>query len=73
MGTVLKKGTTIVSQQNIRKQSGQPKISFEGGVEAGVGGGGVKALEEYFSFIERIIHQWWAKTGEPREKTPDHP
>ena len=27
----------------------------------------------YFTYIEPIIHQRWVKTGELREKPPDHP
>ena len=29
-------------------------------------------FQEYFTYIEPIIHQRWAKTGEPGEKPPDH-
>ena len=29
-------------------------------------------FHEYFTYIESIVHQRWAKTGEPREKPPDH-
>ena len=28
-------------------------------------------FQEYFTYIELIFHQRWAKTGEPREKPPD--
>ena len=33
----------------------------------------LRPFQEYFTYIERIVHQRWAKTGEPREKPPDHP
>ena len=29
-------------------------------------------FQEYFTYIEPIVHQKWAKTREPREKLPDH-
>ena len=29
-------------------------------------------FQEYFTYIEPIIHQRWAKTGEPREEPPDY-
>ena len=29
--------------------------------------------EEYFTYIEPIVHQRWAKTVEPGEKQPDIP
>ena len=31
-------------------------------------GGGLWPFQEYFTYIELILHQRWAKTGEPREK-----
>ena len=40
--------------------------------EVGVGVG-VWPFQEYFTYVEPISHQRWAKTGEPREKPPDHP
>ena len=30
-------------------------------------------FQEYFTYIEPIVHRRWAKTGEPGEKPPDHP
>ena len=30
-------------------------------------------LQEYFNYIEPIVYQRWAKTGEPGEKPPDYP
>ena len=39
----------------------------------GGGGGGLRPFQEYFTYIEPIVHQRWAKTGEPGEKPPDHP
>ena len=30
-------------------------------------------FQEYFPYIEPIVHQIWAKTGEPGENPPDHP
>ena len=30
-------------------------------------------FQEYFTYVELIIHQRWAKTEEPEEKPPDHP
>ena len=30
-------------------------------------------FQEYFTYIEPIVHQRWVKTGEPGEKPPDHP
>ena len=30
-------------------------------------------FQEYFTYIEPIVHQRWTKTGGAREKTPDHP
>ena len=30
-------------------------------------------FEEYFTYIEPIVHQRWTKTGEPGEKSPEHP
>ena len=46
-----------------------------GGLWGGGGGGGagLRPFQEYFTYIEPIVHQRWAKTGEPREKPPDHP
>ena len=29
-------------------------------------------FQEYFTYIELIVHQRWAKTREPGEKPPDH-
>ena len=34
---------------------------------------GFTDFQEYFTYIEPIVHQRWAKTGEPGEKPPDHP
>ena len=34
-------------------------------------GEGLRTFQEYFTFIEPIVHQRWAKTGEPTEKTPN--
>ena len=39
----------------------------------GGGGGGLRLFQEYFAYIKPIVHQRWAKTGEPVEKPPDHP
>ena len=33
----------------------------------------LRPFQEYFTYIEPIVHQRWAKTGEPGEKSPDHP
>ena len=33
----------------------------------------LRPFQEYFTFIEPIVHRRWAKTGEPGEKPPDHP
>ena len=33
----------------------------------------LQPFQEYFTNIEPIVHQSWAKTGEPGEKPPDHP
>ena len=34
----------------------------------------LQPFQEYFTYIEPIVHQRWAKTGEPEEKNPpDHP
>ena len=33
----------------------------------------LRPFQEYFTYIEPIVHQRWAKTGEPGEKPPDHP
>ena len=33
-----------------------------------VGGGGLRPFQEYFTYIEPIVHQRWAKTGGPGEK-----
>ena len=30
-------------------------------------------FQEYFTYVEPIVHQRWVKTWEPREKPPDHP
>ena len=30
-------------------------------------------FQEYFTYIEPIVHQSWTKTGEHGEKPPDHP
>ena len=30
-------------------------------------------VEDYFTYIEPIIHQRWAKTGEPGEEPPKNP
>ena len=30
------------------------------------------SFKEYFTYIKQIVHQRWAKTGEPVKKTPDH-
>ena len=30
-------------------------------------------FQEYFTYIELIVNQRWAKTGVPREKAPDLP
>ena len=32
----------------------------------------LRPFQEYFTYIEPIVHQRWAKTGEPGEKPPDH-
>ena len=32
----------------------------------------LRPFQEYFTYIELIIHQRWTKT-EPGEKPPDHP
>ena len=34
--------------------------------------GFLRPFHEYFTYIEPIIHQKWAKTEEPGEKPPDH-
>ena len=33
----------------------------------------LRPFQEYFTYIEPIIKQRWAKTGVPREKPPDLP
>ena len=33
----------------------------------------LRPFQECFTYIEPIVHRRWAKTGEPREKPPDHP
>ena len=33
----------------------------------------LQPFQVYFTYIEPIVHQMWAKTGEPGEKPPDHP
>ena len=33
----------------------------------------LRPFQEYFTYIEPIVHRKWAKTGEPGEKPPDHP
>ena len=33
----------------------------------------LRPFQEYINYIEPIVHQRWAKTREPGEKTPDHP
>ena len=33
----------------------------------------LQPFQEYFTYIEPIVHQRWAKTEEPGEKLPDHP
>ena len=35
--------------------------------------GQIRPFQEYFTYIEPIVHQRWAKTREPGEKPPDHP
>ena len=32
----------------------------------------LQPFQEYFTYIELIVHQRWAKTREPGEKPPDH-
>ena len=32
----------------------------------------LRPFQEYFTYIEPIVHRRWAKTGEPGEKPPDH-
>ena len=44
------------------------KLFFFAGVGAVYG-----PFQEYFTYIELIVLQRWAKTGEPGEKPPDHP
>ena len=47
-----------------------------GGGEWGWGFGYFKNIHLYithYTYIEPIVHQRWAKTGEPGEKPPDHP
>ena len=38
-------------------------IFLEGG--GGGGGGRLQPFQEYFTYIEPIVHQSWVKTGEP--------
>ena len=38
-----------------------------------VGGGGVTARQDYFTHFEPSQSIVWLKTGDPREKPPDHP
>ena len=33
----------------------------------------LRPFQEYFTYIQPIVHRRWAKTGEPGEKPPDHP
>ena len=33
----------------------------------------LQPFQEYFTYIEPIVHRRWVKTGVPREKPPDHP
>ena len=33
----------------------------------------LRPFQEYFTYIEPIVHQRWAKTGGHGEKPPDHP
>ena len=33
----------------------------------------IRSFQEYFTYIELIVHQMWVKTREPGEKPPDHP
>ena len=33
----------------------------------------LRPFQEYFTYIELIVHRRWAKTGVPGEKPPDHP
>ena len=33
----------------------------------------LRPFQEYFTYIEPIVHRRWAKTGVPGEKPPDHP
>ena len=33
----------------------------------------LRPFQEYFTYIDPIVHRRWAKTGEPGEKPPDHP
>ena len=42
-----------------------------GGI-AGVGQG-LRPFQEYFTYIEPIVHRRWAKIGEPGEKPLNHP
>ena len=48
---------------------GKCVVSVKGGEE----GAGLRPFQKYFTYIEPIVHQRWAKTGEPGEKPPDHP
>ena len=54
------------------------KLEFAGGFFfffffLGGGGVGLRPFQEYFTYIEPIVHRRWAKTREPGEKPPDHP
>ena len=33
----------------------------------------LRPFQEYFTYIEPIVHRRWANTGKPGEKPPDHP
>ena len=33
----------------------------------------LRPFQEYFTYIEPIVHRRWAKTRVPGEKPPDHP
>ena len=39
----------------------------------GGGGEGVTARQDYFTYVKASQSVGGAKTGDPREKTPDHP
>ena len=32
----------------------------------------LQPFQEYFAYIAPVVHQRWLKTGESREKPPDH-